>query len=102
MLVCVLIEIINYTPYYEQLKIIYILIEVIYFFEVNTKHISSSVLKTSELSRVRRTREHSDVFNSRDEIYLVVTDFFLFYTLIDYMHCKVSPAEKGGAENAKD
>ena len=36
-------------------------------FEVNTKYISSSVLKTSE-SRVRSTLENSDVFNSRDEI----------------------------------
>ena len=39
-------------------------IEDIYFFEVNTKYISSSVLKTSEFSRVRSTSENSDVFNS--------------------------------------
>ena len=45
-------------------------IEDIYFFEVNTKYISSSVLKTSEFSRVRNTSEKSDVFNSRDEIYI--------------------------------
>ena len=43
------------------------------FFEVNTKHISSSELKSSEFSRVRRTSENSDVFNSGDEIYLVFT-----------------------------
>ena len=43
-------------------------------FEVNTKYISSSVLKTSEFSRVRSTSENSDVFNSRDEIYLVFTE----------------------------
>ena len=49
-------------------------IEDIYFFEVNTKYISSSVLKTSEFSRVRSTSENSDVFNSRDEIYLVFTE----------------------------
>ena len=44
-------------------------IENIYFFEVNTKYISSSVLKTSEFSRVHSTSENSDAFNSRDEIY---------------------------------
>ena len=49
-------------------------IEDIYFFEVNTKYISSSVLKTSEFSRVRSTVENSDVFNSGDEIYLVFTE----------------------------
>ena len=38
---------------------------------MNTKYISSSVLKISEFSRVRSTCENSDVFNSRDEIYLV-------------------------------
>ena len=58
--------------------------EDIYFFEVNTKYILSSVLKTSKFSRVRSTSENSDVFNSQDEIYLVFTEkkeiFFLFYT----------------------
>ena len=49
-------------------------IEDIYFFEVNTKNISSSELKTSEFSRVRSTSENSDVFNSRDEIFLVFTE----------------------------
>ena len=44
-------------------------IEDIYFFEVNTKYISSSVLKTSEFSRVHSTSENSDAFSSRDEIY---------------------------------
>ena len=49
-------------------------IEDIYFFEVNTKYISSSVSKKSEFSRVRSTSEKfSDVFNSREEIYLVFT-----------------------------
>ena len=60
-------------------------IEDICFFEVNTKYISSSELKTSELSRVRSTSENFYVFNSRDEIYLVFTEkkqiFFLFYTI---------------------
>ena len=60
-------------------------IEDICFFEVNTKYISSSELKTSEFSRVRSTSENFYVFNSRDEIYLVFTEkkqiFFLFYTI---------------------
>ena len=49
-------------------------IEDIYFCEVNTKHISSSVLKTSEVSRVCSTNEDFDVFNSRDDRYLVFTE----------------------------
>ena len=49
-------------------------IDDIYFFSVNTKFISSSVLKTSEFSRVRSTSENYDVFNSQDEIYLVFTE----------------------------
>ena len=59
-------------------------IEGIYFFEVNTKYISSSVLKTSEFSRVRSTSENLDVFNSRDDIYLVFTEKskFSFYSIL--------------------
>ena len=49
-------------------------IEDICFFEVNTKYISSSELKTSKFSRVHSTSENLDVFKSRDEIYLVFTD----------------------------
>ena len=49
-------------------------IEDIYFFEVNTKYISSSELKTSKFLRVRSTSENLDVFKSLDEIYLVFTD----------------------------
>ena len=49
-------------------------IEDICFFEVNTKYISSSELKTSEFSRVRSTSENFYVFSSRDEIYLVFTE----------------------------
>ena len=41
---------------------------------MNTKYISSSVLKTSEVSQVRSTSENFDVFNSRDDIYLVFTE----------------------------
>ena len=48
-------------------------IQDICFFEVNTKYISSSELKT-EFSRVRSTSENYYVFNSRDEIYLVFTE----------------------------
>ena len=63
------------------------LIEDIYFFEVNTKYISSSVLKTSEFSSVRSTNENFDVFNSRDEMYLVFTKkvnfLFILYFLED-------------------
>ena len=44
------------------------------FFKVNTKYISSSVLKTSEFSRVHGTSENFKVFNSRDEINYVFTD----------------------------
>ena len=40
-------------------------IEDICFFEVNTKYISSSELKTSEFLRVRSTSENYYVFNSR-------------------------------------
>ena len=59
-------------------------IEDIYFFKVNTKYISSSVLKTSEFSRVRCTSENSYVFNSQDEIYLVFTEKskFSFYYIL--------------------
>ena len=49
-------------------------IEDICFFEVNTKNILSSVLKTSEFSQVHSTRENSDVFNPWDETYLVFTE----------------------------
>ena len=45
----------------------------IYFFEVNTKYISSNVLKISVISRVRSTSEISDIFSTWDEIFLVFT-----------------------------
>ena len=55
----------------------------------------------SEFSRVRSTSENFDVFNSRDEIYLVFTEkkkqiFFLFYTVHGNF-----PFHKAGGENAK-
>ena len=43
----------------------------IYFFSVNTKNISSHVLKISAISR--SSREIADIFNTFDEIYLVFT-----------------------------
>ena len=38
--------------------------EDIYFFEVNTKYISSNVMKISVNSRVRSASEISDIFNT--------------------------------------
>ena len=49
-------------------------IEDMYFFEVNTKYISSNALKISVISRVRSTSEIADIFNTSDEIYLVFTE----------------------------
>ena len=59
-------------------------IEDSYFFGLNTKSFTSSVLKTSEISRVRSTSEQSDVFNSRDEIYLVFTKIKVNFLFILY------------------
>ena len=39
-------------------------IEDIYFFEVNTKYISSNMLKISVISRVHSTSEIADIFNT--------------------------------------
>ena len=50
-------------------------------FEVNTKYISSNVLKISVISRVRSPSEISDLFNKFDGIFLVCTKkgtFFIF------------------------
>ena len=50
-------------------------IEDIYFFEVNTKYISSSAVKKNQyFSRVRSTSENADIFTARDEIYLVFAE----------------------------
>ena len=49
-------------------------IEDIYFFEVNTKYISSSAVKKKSVfftSRVRSTSENADIFTALDEIYFV-------------------------------
>ena len=45
----------------------------IYFFSVNTKNVSSHVMKISENSLVLRTREFTNIFIIFDEIYLVFT-----------------------------
>ena len=60
-------------------------IEDIYFFEVNTKYISSNVMKISVNSRVRSTSEFSDIFNTLDERFLVFTEnkvnfLFIFFS----------------------
>ena len=77
-------------------------IEDICFFEVNTKYISSSELKTSEFSRVRCTSENFYVFNSRDEIYLEFSEkkanfFFIFYTIHGHF-----PIHKAGGKKCKN
>ena len=57
-------------------------IEDIYFFEVNTKYISSNILKISVISGVRSTSEITDFFNIFDEIILVFAETkskFSFY-----------------------
>ena len=59
---------VKYFPLYGKNK------KKIYFFSVNTKNISSHVLKISAISLVLRTREISDIFNTFDEIYLVFTE----------------------------
>ena len=47
--------------------------KIYFFFLVNTKNISSHVLKISENALVLRTREFTDIFITFDEIYLVFT-----------------------------
>ena len=58
---------VKYLPLYGKNK------KKIYFFSVNTKKISSHVLKISAITLVLRTREIADIFNTFDEIYLVFT-----------------------------
>ena len=48
-------------------------IEDIYFSEVNTKYISSNVLKISLITRVCSTNEIIDIFSIQDEIFLIFT-----------------------------
>ena len=49
-------------------------IEDIHFFEINTKYISSNVLKISVISRVRRKNKIADICNTFDELFLVFTE----------------------------
>ena len=51
------------------------------YFEVNTKYISSNVLKISVISPVRSTSENADIFNTRGEMfwYLPEKSKFSFY-----------------------
>ena len=48
-------------------------------FEVNTKYVSSNVLKISVISRVRSPSVNTDIFNTFDEIFLVFTEKSKFY-----------------------
>ena len=69
---------------------------------MNTKYISSSVLKTSDFSRVLTMSENYDVLDSREEIFWYLQKnsnvSFYFILFIGYMQFLVT--EKGGAENA--
>ena len=50
---------------------------------VNTKYTLSNVMKISVISRLHSTSEIADIFNARDEIFLVFTEKgkFSFYFL---------------------
>ena len=69
---------------------------------MNTKYFSSSVLKTSDFSRVLTMSENYDVLDSREEIFWYLQKnsnvSFYFILFIGYMQFLVT--EKGGAENA--
>ena len=69
---------------------------------MNTKYISSSVLKTSDFSRVLTMSENYDVLDLREEIFWYLQKnsnvSFYFILFIGYMQFLVT--EKGGAENA--
>ena len=63
--------------------------EDIYVFVLNTKFISSNVLKMSVISRKRSTSEIADIFNILDEMFLVLTEkskfSFYFFCLAQMM-----------------
>ena len=71
---CLFLHIICTISYIMYKRFVLQFIEDICLFEMNTKYILSSEFKRSEFSRVRSTSENFDVFNSRDEIYLVFTE----------------------------
>ena len=90
-----------YIYIYIYIYIIYINRGYLLFFEMNTKNISSSVLKTSEFSRVRSTSENSDVFNTQDDIFLVfiekkVNFIFIFLYVTLAMYCNWTAARNCG------
>ena len=58
--------------YFQDTSPDFFYVEDIYSFEVNTKYISSNVLKISAISRVRS--EIADIFNTFDEIFVVFTE----------------------------
>ena len=61
--------------YFQKSLMMVKYIEDIYFFEVNTKYISSSGVKKNQyFSQVRSTSENADIFTTRDEIYLVFAE----------------------------
>ena len=74
------------------------------------EYISSSELKTSELTRVRSTSETFYVFNSRDEIYLVFTEkkskssfYFIQYTgILQFTRQAVKMQKPNIFENTND
>ena len=70
---------------------------------MNTKYISSIVLKTSDFSRVLTMSENYDVLDSRDEIfwYLQKNSIVSFYFILFLGYMQFLVTEKGGAENAK-
>ena len=59
---------VKFFPFREKIKR-----KFTFFQYVNTKNISSPILKISAISLVLRTREIADIFNTFDEIYLVFT-----------------------------
>ena len=65
-IVCSLTCLLNHLLGFQSTLIIHIccILIITYFFEVNTKSISSNVLKMSVISRVRSTSEIADIFNT--------------------------------------
>ena len=51
----------------------------IFFFEVNSKYISSSVVKNQYFSRVRSTIENADIFTTLDEMYTIDIKLSILY-----------------------
>ena len=67
---------------------------------MNTKYDLSNVLKTSEFSRVGNTSENSDVFNSRDEIFLVFTPQKInFLSMLYFFRLHAMPHPLKNAKN---